>query len=95
MGIPTETRLESEELLTGHPVPRDEMHPQLQELPRKLDEAGIDNGNGAKRRDRSEERVLPPAGPHARAELTNRDLTPGTGMLADPESQDGNMQPSS
>lgn len=36
----------------------------------------------------------PPAGPHARPELTNEGATPGTGMLPDPDSDDPNQQPS-
>lgn len=30
-------------------------------------------------------RKMPAAGPHARADLTNPDATPGTGSLPDPE----------
>jgi len=37
---------------------------------------------------------LPSAGPHARADLTDQDKTPGTGMLPPLDGGgDGNMQP--
>jgi hypothetical protein len=37
-----------------------------------------------------------PAGPHAKPELTNPDVTPGTGMLPPVETPDDpNMQPTS
>lgn len=35
---------------------------------------------------------IPPAGPHARPELTNPDLTPGTGVLPN-DDNDANPQP--
>jgi hypothetical protein len=35
----------------------------------------------------------PAAGPHARPELTDKAKTPGTGMLPDPENNDGNQAP--
>jgi hypothetical protein len=42
-----------------------------------------------------EDLSAPPAGPHARPDLINRDLTPGTGVLPDPDSDDPNLQPTS
>jgi hypothetical protein len=39
-------------------------------------------------------REMPPAGPHSRPELTNPDLTPGSGMLPDPKSEEPHQQPS-
>lgn len=32
---------------------------------------------------------LPPAGPHAKPELTNEDATPGAGAMSDPQKQGG------
>ncbi len=32
---------------------------------------------------------LPPAGPHAKPELTNEDATPGAGAMSDPHKQGG------
>ena len=37
---------------------------------------------------------MPAAGPHARPELTDEDLTPGSGMLPKPGDADPNQQPS-
>ncbi len=39
--------------------------------------------------------TMPPAGPHAAPELTNEELTPGTGMLPRVGADDPNQQPSS
>lgn len=39
---------------------------------------------GGKRPDKS----MPPAGPHAKPELTDKDKTPKTGMLPDPDQKD-------
>jgi hypothetical protein len=50
-------------------------------------------------KDKSEERKtdrndLPAAGPHARRDLINPDLTPGSGILPDPgDEDDPNLQP--
>jgi hypothetical protein len=43
----------------------------------------------------AEEPAMPAAGPHAKPELTNPDLTPGTGMLPNAEEEGEGMQPSS
>lgn len=32
--------------------------------------------------------AMPPAGPHAKPELTNPDATPGAGSLPDPDAKD-------
>ncbi|MFL6799802.1 MAG: hypothetical protein ACJ8F3_20600 [Xanthobacteraceae bacterium] len=36
---------------------------------------------------------VPAAGPHARPELINPDLTPGTGVLPDPKADEPNAEP--
>jgi hypothetical protein len=95
-----ETRLEWERLLTGHHVQSEDLPRQLRELLLELDqklgvEAKDRPGAAARQAPDPKERIIPPAGPHARPDLINRDLTPGTGMLPDPESDDPNMQPSS
>lgn len=38
---------------------------------------------------------MPPAGPHAKPELTDYEKTPGSGMLPGPDQDDDTMQPSS
>jgi len=97
MGVPTEKRLEWERLLTGHQVDRAELPRNLQKLLEMLDQK-LGPRNVPHKSPQTERKetsaTLPSAGPHARPELTNRDLTPGTGMLPDPESHDPNMQPS-
>jgi len=97
LGIPNDKRLEWERLLTANPVERGELPTELQQLLLKVQEAiGGERGNdSAEPAQCSMDSVLPSAGPHARPELTNPDLTPGTGMLPDPESHDPTMQPTS
>src|SRR3954452_22255420 len=100
MEFATERRLEWERLLTGHPLQCGSLPSHLQELLLKLDEKlGIQvkdpGGVAARHTPDLKERIIPPAGPHARPDLINRDLTPGSGMLPDADSEDPNMQPSS
>lgn len=46
---------------------------------------------GGSRAKQSADETLPPAGPHARPDLTDEEKTPGTGML--PEPDDANPSP--
>ncbi len=55
-----------------------------------MNDHGQDDGRTEKKHDPE----MPPAGPHARPELTNPDLTPGSGILPG-GADDPNPQPTS
>jgi hypothetical protein len=65
--------------------------PLLKMSSRRQDAMDIDQNNetGATRPE-----DMPPAGPHAKPELTDRDKTPGSGALPD-ETLDGDIDPGS
>jgi hypothetical protein len=42
---------------------------------------------------KAQDQKHPPAGPHAKPELTDKSKTPGTGMLPDPKSDDADQAP--
>jgi len=96
MGIPTEKRLEWERLLTGHSVDREDLPMELQELLQALEQK-----RERRRVERSErgppsaEDMAIPASPHRCRGRTNPHLTPGTGMLPDPEGEEPNLAPTS
>jgi hypothetical protein len=71
----------------------------LSSTTRDADEVTPNQAQNGKRQEKTPDRRspfdMPPAGPHARPELINPDLTPGTGVLPDLESNDPNSQPTS
>lgn len=52
-----------------------------------------DKDGDAKRRSGSERERMPPAGPHAKPELTDHEKTPGTGSLPDDAGTEGDVGP--
>ncbi|CAL74777.1 conserved hypothetical protein [Bradyrhizobium sp. ORS 278] len=55
------------------------------------DQRAAEAGRTARSEQSQKGGAIPPAGPHARPDLTDRDKTPGTGML--PEPDDSNPSP--
>jgi hypothetical protein len=52
-----------------------------------------DGGGEEKPREENTPDKTPPAGPHAREDLVDRQKTPGTGSLPDPEGGDADVGP--
>ena len=70
--------------------------PEATRLPKPAARAGAPSSADTQRGEGGNPSPLPSAGPHARPELTNKDATPGTGMLPSIEDPvDSNPQPTS
>ena len=68
------------------PVPPDTHSVQTaQDKPQKAAERDRTDGDSEAKEEPDASPQRPPAGPHAKPELTNRDATPGAGLLPDPD----------
>ncbi len=68
------------------PVPPDTRSAGIgQDKPPKAAEQDRTDGGSEFKEEPDASPQRPPAGPHAKPELTNRDATPGAGLLPDPD----------